>query len=222
MERYRDFLVAGLALVTGATDAISFLGLGGVFTSVMTGNMVLLGLGAGERHGGLVLRAGLALVGYIGGVGAGSWFAARIGAGAAVWPGRVTVLLLVELVVMLGFSLGWELSAGVPAGASQSVLVVTASLAMGIQGAGIRELGDPGLSTTYLTGTLTTMVSDLARGRRSAASGSDFRILFALVVGAAAGGVLVTQSPRAASVFPLVVLSAVIVLAVALFRERDT
>ena len=221
MERRRDFLVAGLALATGAMDAIGFLGLGGVFTSVMTGNLVLVGLGTGDRNGGLVLRSGLALVGYIVGVAVGSRVAWRIGGSAVVWPRRVTLLLVFELVVLLGFTIGWELSGAGPAGASQGLLIVVASLAMGVQSAGIRELGVPGLSTTYLTGTLTAMVSDLARGRRSAGRGRGFVIVLAVVAGAAAGGVLVTEVPRATPVFPVAVLTAVIVVSLRSFRKRE-
>ena len=57
--------MAILAATAGATDVISFLALGGVFSSVMTANMVLLGLGAGQQNGPLALRAGAALTGYI-------------------------------------------------------------------------------------------------------------------------------------------------------------
>ncbi len=63
--RRPDALVAILAATAGATDAISFLALGGVFSSVMTANLVLLGLGAGQQNGPLTLRAGAALTGYI-------------------------------------------------------------------------------------------------------------------------------------------------------------
>jgi uncharacterized membrane protein YoaK (UPF0700 family) len=63
--RRLDALVAILAMTAGATDAISFLGLGGVFSSVMTANLVLLGLGAGQQNGPLAVHAGAALTGYI-------------------------------------------------------------------------------------------------------------------------------------------------------------
>ena len=219
MERRRDFLVPGLALATGAMDAISFLGLGGVFTSVMTGNMVLLGIGAGGRNGGLVVRAGVALLGYIAGVAAGSRLARGIGGAAQVWPRRVTVVLAVELVVILGFTSGWELTGADADGASRVFLIVAASVAMGMQSASIRELGVPGLSTTYLTGTLTATVSDLARGGRSPGTGRDLAILAAIVLGAAAGGVLVTEVPRAAPAFPLAVVTVVIIVARATVRD---
>ncbi len=49
--RRLDALVANSAMTAGAMDAISFLGLGGVFSSVMTADLVLLGLGAGQQNG---------------------------------------------------------------------------------------------------------------------------------------------------------------------------
>ena len=77
--RRLDALVAILAMTAGATDAISFLGLGGVFSSVMTANMVLLGLSAGKQNGPLALHADAALTGYIVGAVAASRVSAPSG-----------------------------------------------------------------------------------------------------------------------------------------------
>jgi len=53
-ERWKDgpFPVVLLALtgVTGLVDAISFLGLGSIFTANMTGNVVLLGFAIGRKR----------------------------------------------------------------------------------------------------------------------------------------------------------------------------
>lgn len=221
MERRRDVLVVGLAFATGAMDAIGVLGLGGVFTSVMTGNLVVLGLGLGDLDGGRALRAGLAVAGYIGGVGAGSALARRVGGAGVVWPGRVTMVLGVELAVLVGFTGGWELAGADPEGTTQAVLVVVAAAAMGMQSAGVRELGVQGLSTTYLTGTLTALVSDVVHRQRSPHSDRSLGILLALVLGAAAGGLLVSEVPGAAPALPLAVLAAVVAVALVSFELRD-
>jgi uncharacterized membrane protein YoaK (UPF0700 family) len=76
MRRHR-VLATLLAGTSGALDALGFLALGGVFASVMTGNLVLLGLGAGTRNGGLAVHAVVAIGGYSLGVAIG---AARPGA----------------------------------------------------------------------------------------------------------------------------------------------
>jgi len=59
--RLRPFLYA-LTAVSGIVDAVSYLGLGRVFTANMTGNVVLLGFAIAGAPGGVVLmRHSLAL-----------------------------------------------------------------------------------------------------------------------------------------------------------------
>src|SRR5258708_37831425 len=65
-------LAVVLTLGTGATDVASFTRLGGVFTSVMTGNLVLLGLAVGRLSGALALHALVTFAGYMAGVAAGA------------------------------------------------------------------------------------------------------------------------------------------------------
>jgi len=50
-----------LTLTTGVLDAVTFLRLGKVFSSVITGNLALLGVAAGQLDAALALNAGLAL-----------------------------------------------------------------------------------------------------------------------------------------------------------------
>lgn len=65
-------LPLALTGVTGAVDATGSLRLGDVFTSVMTDNMVLLGLAAGTADVVLALHIGVAFAGYVSGVLLGS------------------------------------------------------------------------------------------------------------------------------------------------------
>lgn len=213
-ERRRDDnLVAVLAIATGALDAISFLGLGGVFTSVMTANMVLLGLSAGRQDAALALHAGVALAGFVIGGLAASRFAGTPGEPAPAWPGRVTVALAAEAALLAAVTAGWEAAAGLPRGAHQLILVAAAAIAMGIQSGAVRALGVPGLSTTYLTGTLTAVLGDLAAGRGPASLRRRISLLLMLVAGAAVSGILVAQAPRLAPLVPLALLLAVIMTA---------
>ena len=57
-----------LGVTTGATDATGFERLGHVFAGVVTGNLVLFGIGGVRRDGSLVLSAGCAVVGFLLGV----------------------------------------------------------------------------------------------------------------------------------------------------------
>lgn len=70
-ETWRVVLVVALTIVTGATDVASFIRFGGVFTSFLTVNVVLLGLLAGQRGASLAIHTGVALAGYVVGVIAG-------------------------------------------------------------------------------------------------------------------------------------------------------
>jgi uncharacterized membrane protein YoaK (UPF0700 family) len=190
-------LTALLALTAGATDAISFLGLGGVFCSVMTANLVLLGLSAPEHSAGLAAHAASALAGYV----AGALAAGRLlNAGG---PGRINVTLAAEGLILAGFSAGWEIEGGRPSGWPQLVLLATAALAMGGQSATVIALKLPGVSATYMTGMLTGILGDLVTATRE---GLGFRLslLGLLVIGAVASGLAFTEAP---SLAPVVILA---------------
>src|SRR5712672_1693286 len=57
----------GLTVITGLVDAISFLGLGHIFTANMTGNVVFLGFAAGGAPGISAARSIAALCAFAGG-----------------------------------------------------------------------------------------------------------------------------------------------------------
>lgn len=191
--RYRDALVVLLALTTGALDAVSYLRLGRVFSSVITGNLALLGVAAAQRDAMLALNAGLALTGYAGGVLAGGTLAGTPERGQPVWPVKVTVALAVEWCVLAGFSGGWLAADSHPAGASRLVLLPLGAAAMGLQSTAVRRLGQ--MSTTYLTSTLTGILTALAIRRWPAEWPRSTGVIFAAVVGAALGGLAVLYSP---------------------------
>jgi uncharacterized membrane protein YoaK (UPF0700 family) len=211
-ERRLDALVAFLAMTAGATDAISFLGLGGVFSSVMTANMVLLGLSAGTHNGRLALHAAAALTGYIVGAAAGSRVTAPSGRPACRWPAPVFAVLAGEGVVLVGVAVGWEIAGAHPGGAAQVALLGGAAAAMGSQSAAVRALGIPGISTTYMTGLLTGVLGDLVVPGAPAVGGR-LRLLAALIVGAVASGITYAQAPRLAPLIPLAPLACAIGIA---------
>src|SRR5690348_11499781 len=159
----RDALVVVLAVTTGAVDAATFLRLGHVFSSVITGNLVLLGVAAGQRSAALALNGGLALAGYGVGVVAGAMLAGTEQDDQPTWPTEVTRALGAEFVLLAAFSAVWEASAGRPATAERLGLLIAAAAAMGMQSAAVRRLGQ--MSSTYLTSTLAGLLSGLATRR---------------------------------------------------------
>jgi uncharacterized membrane protein YoaK (UPF0700 family) len=105
-ERYRDILLVVLTLTTGALDAVTVVRLGKVFSSVITGNLALLGIAAGQREAALAQDAGLALAGYAAGVMLGALIAGTPEPDQPVWPVRVSYALTVEAGLLAVFSGG--------------------------------------------------------------------------------------------------------------------
>lgn len=200
----RDAFFVVLALASGATDAFGFLQLGGTFTSVMTGNMVLLALAAARADGALVIRAGSAICGYL----AGAALAVRAaGPTYTTTPERtMRRLLRVEIALFVLYAAVFEIAGSTPPLAVQTVMFVIAALALGIQSSAVQSYRASGLSTTFLTGTLTSVAISFAQGRPVRHSSRSLSILAGLLVGAAAAAGLAQASPRAAVVLPLLLI----------------
>jgi uncharacterized membrane protein YoaK (UPF0700 family) len=194
-------------------DAISYLMLGRVFTANMTGNTVLLGLALVQGQAGQILHTLLALCGFLVGGAVGAWIAYR-GPRESGWPRGVTVALGVECVLL-----------AVLAGERSSLIalqVSLASLGMGIQSAAARRLDVLGVATTFVTGTLTSLVSLIARhGVLASASGHGKRLLAGVwtvyVAGAMAAGTATRAIPDFALLVPATIVAAVVVIATARF-----
>ncbi len=159
---HRDSLVLLLAWAAGSVDAIGFLGLGHVFTANMTGNTVLLGLSLGQGRSLAALANVIALVGFSMGVAGGALIVER-DRNQGEWDRRVTSALFLEALMLAAFTLFWHLT---PGGADRTsaalyTLIALSALAMGIQSAAVRRLKLPGVATTYVTGTMTSLVADL-------------------------------------------------------------
>jgi uncharacterized membrane protein YoaK (UPF0700 family) len=216
----RNRLVVLLALVSGATDATGFLALGGAFTSVMTGNMVLMGVAVGSADAsavGLILSA---FGGYVAGAALGSRVAGTPQPEDPTWPAAVSRALAIELALFAVFGAAWWLLGSDPSTAWGAPLLALTAMALGLQSSAILRFGVPGLSTTYLTGTLTTVVVRLVNRQPLHTVRHSAVILVALVAGAAAGSALVTQLPAAAPALQLVLLGGVLAATWAPSRER--
>jgi uncharacterized membrane protein YoaK (UPF0700 family) len=212
--RYRDVLVVILTLTTGALDAVTYLRLGKVFSSVITGNLALLGIAVGEHRGTLALNGGLALAGYAFGVLTGGIVAGTPQQGQPVWPVQVTATLAVELAVLVTFGAEWLAAGSHPAGPSRLALLMLAAVSMGMQSTAVRRLGR--MSTTYLTSTLTGFLTALSVQHWPSEWWRSAGVLVTLAVGATFGALSATFSP---SLVPAAVLvPAAAVLACSLTR----
>ena len=140
---------------------MTFLALGKVFSSFMSGNVLFLGIAAGQRDWGFLMPVMSALTAFgLGGALAGLIMAAEKIPGRQVELSRFALLL--ECLVLLVFAGLWSVMADLPAPpAWQAGLVGMAAFAMGIQAANVFALGIPGVATNALTGTITLIVRRL-------------------------------------------------------------
>lgn len=221
-ERVRDGLAVTLTVGSGSLDAVCFLALGKVFASVITGNLVLLGIGFVGPETESALHAGVAIAAYIAGVGgaaiAGQVTGGQVTGDGARWPRRVTAVLLVELGLLVAFLVGWELCGARPEGPALLVLLVPAAAAMGLQSIAVQRLAVSGFSTTYLTSTLIAVVTEIVTGTRRQL-GIRIVALLGMIGGAVAGTVLWLVAPQLAAV-PAPLLLCVVLATATLLRHR--
>ncbi|MDA0637458.1 YoaK family protein [Nonomuraea sp. MCN248] len=170
-----------LTVSTGMIDAVSFLGLGGVFAAAMSGNVILFGIGI--AGGGTLLSAALSLTAYSVGAACGGRMFLRgdphrgilLAGGTAIHAALVFTAALIGLryglsstplnrliLGMLAFSMGWQYSI-------------------------IRRLKVPDLTTTVVTTTLTGLF-----GESTGYDKQHRRIMMIgmLLLGALTGGLL--------------------------------
>jgi len=207
-----------LTVAAGSADAVSYLGLGRVFTANMTGNLVLLGVAIGQGQAAGSLRSVIAFAGFGIGVLVGARATAK-STGDVVWPASVTRVLVVELGLLVIFAAVWELVGDRPSTLVLDVLIALSAGAMGMQTAAARRLNVAGVTTTFVTGTLASLITELASvGPDWAGSKRWAATIACIVIGAAAGAALsVTWRPAA----PLVaVLLVGVVTALAVWLPR--
>jgi uncharacterized membrane protein YoaK (UPF0700 family) len=206
----QDALLVALTFAAGAADAVNLLALD-VLTAVMTGNLVLLGLAGGRGAMATALRSLIALAGYAVGVIVGARVAGR-GPDPISSP-RVQRALVIELGLQGGFLAGWAATGGAPDDLAAAVLIAVSGIVMGIQSATVQTLGSR-ISTTYVTGMLTTLLGDLTSRPGTARDlGLHLAAVLALVAGALTGAVVLLTARVAAPAIALVPIAAVAVLA---------
>jgi uncharacterized membrane protein YoaK (UPF0700 family) len=210
--RWPIALAAALTFGTGAIDVMALTRLGGVFASVITGNLVFTGFAIARADAMLIAHTVAAIGGFMLGVAVGTRVTGARDPDGPRWPRPVTVALGVELLVLSAFTAGWEATGAAPTGSAQSGLLAMAAISMGLQSAATRGLGVP-VATTYLTGTLTGVIAALSGSPRSRGDTAGVAALLAAVAGAVCGGVLLSTVPATAPLLALAPLTVVLAAA---------
>jgi uncharacterized membrane protein YoaK (UPF0700 family) len=204
-------VLLGMTFVTGLVDAVSWLGLGHVFTALQTGNIVSLAFATAGAPGFSIDRNLTSLALFLVGALLGSRVMEYVPADnkrrlVTIEGVAEGLLLLAAASVSIGFD-----PASLDPGVRIYALIGLLALAMGLRSAVVRRLGVADLTTTVLTLTLTGILSE-----SSLTGGKNPRItrrvasVVLLFLGALAGALLLKTAPA----IPLV-LAGVCILSLA-------
>lgn len=199
-------MLLALALAAGSLDAISYLGLGHVFTANMTGNTVLLAIAA-VRGSADAAHSATALGGFALGVALG----ATVLPAKGDWPRRAAGVFSLEAALLAALLLAWVF-AGAPA--ARYGLIAMAAFAMGAQSVGVRTSHVRGVNTTYMTSTYMNAIARVVLRRRGIDENRDGGVLpgsaWALYGAGAVVGALAERNWHAGSAaVPLALVAAV-------------
>ena len=196
----------GLTVISGLVDAVSYLGLGHVFTANMTGNVVLLGFAAAGASGFSATACLTSLGAFLLGALAAGRLARRLSSRRALLMlAMSTEAVATGTAAVIAFGV-----AAVSSGWPRFTVIAVLALGMGVRNATIRRLSVPDLTTTVLTMTLTGLAADSAlAGGTGAQSTRRIAAVLAMLAGACAGAVAFLHVGAG----PTLVIGAAIVLA---------
>ncbi len=203
-----------LVLLSGASgvmDGLSFLQLGHVFTSAMTGNAALLGLAIGQLQGGAALRALTAFAGFA----LGAAVVVLI-LGRDATDRRLAAAFVAEAGLLGAFGVLWVAVADRSASGTAHVLILLSAVGMGMQGSTVRHFNIPGVTTTVFTTTLLSIINGVLprlRGDTAKLPGSTWRQIGVLVAygsGGAIAGIAVLHRVELVGFLPFAAVVAVL------------
>ena len=150
-----------LTFSTGLIDAVSFVGLGKVFTANMTGNVVFMAFAFAGVPGLSIWRSVASLAAFM----VGAVIGGRINhiyedRGRRRWVNttliaETSLLTIATVAAVLAGSVGTD----IPSRVAYGIIVLTA-MAMGLRNAVVRRLAVPDLTTTVLTLTVTGLAAE--------------------------------------------------------------
>src|SRR5580765_4388020 len=137
--------LVALTFTTGIVDAVSYLGLGRVFTANMTGNVVLLGFALGGTHGFDVGALTVSLAAFL----AGGLLGGRLAVRFAGRPGRLLARACAFEAVVV--AVACATAAGLHPDTHERrryAVIAVLGVAMGARNVHVRAMGARDFSTT--------------------------------------------------------------------------
>jgi len=182
-----------LTFSTGTVDAVSYLGLGHVFTANMTGNVVLLGFGIAKAGGLPIVAPIVSLAAFMVGSGAGGAVARRL---AHRHPTHLGYALGLETALLACAAILAAAANPHPSTFAGDATIALMAAAMGIRNATVRRLAVPDLTTTVLTMTITALAAEsTVAGGSGKGSVRRTSAIVAMLAGAVAGAVMLRTGP---------------------------
>lgn len=159
-----DVMLILMASVAGSIDVMSYYRLEHVFTANMTGNTILLGLSIGQGKLASSMHSLAALAGFFTGAFVGALIMENKKKG---WSYYITLSVGLELFIIFILALIWFEESTPLQNSILYVSILLSAIAMGIQSATIRHLNIPGVVTTFITGTITSIGMSAVSGLRN-------------------------------------------------------
>lgn len=188
--------LAALTMVSGIVDAVSYLGLGHVFTANMTGNIVLVGFALAGTPGFSFAASAAALGAFVGGAIVGGRIGLRVQ--------QKRTLLVTAVTLEAGFTVAAAVIAAsvavLGAGWPRYAVIALLAFAMGIRNSVVRRMGVADMTTTVITTTLTGLAADSSLGGgRNPNSSRRATSVVCMFVGALVGAAFVVHVHPAAA-----------------------
>jgi uncharacterized membrane protein YoaK (UPF0700 family) len=177
-----------LTVISGVVDAVSFLGLGQVFTANMTGNVLLLGFAAAGASGFSAVAGVVSLLAFLIGAALSGLLYHREGGGRR-W---FLVEMVAESLLLAAAATIAFVAAVSETSDSRFLVILVLALAMGGRNATVRLLAIPEMTTTLMTAALTGLAIDSRlAGGTGVLTRTRLASVLAIVLGALIGALLV-------------------------------
>ena len=148
--------LAALTVTGGMLDAVSFLGLGHVFTANMTGNVIFIGFAVARATGFSFMVSFTALGSFLVGAVVGGRVARRIGSDRTM----LLVAMVLETVLVAVSAVVAATVSDVGVGWPRFTVIALLAFSLGVRYTAVRRMGVPDMTTSVLTTTLTSLASD--------------------------------------------------------------
>jgi uncharacterized membrane protein YoaK (UPF0700 family) len=211
--RYLEHILGLTAFAAGAVDIISFVKLGGVFASAMTGNLAFLGLYIARFSFASAIGSTIALLGFIAGTACGHVLTKGHSRGTAL-----QTLLAIETTLLAAAAILWLPTHHANGSLNADALIAFFSIAMGMQSIVGKKINLSNIPTVVFTSTLTNLVIGiadmLAAGKTTLPADTKRQITSFLLyfAGALCAGILVFMHVTAFVALPVLAVGTALVI----------